>query len=124
MHLALILFDPANSSEEKKSFAHGEDFNIMSSIEFYSPRGRIFCELYPSYMPVKTEKSSNRMHNRDLVSSLIRVAAGSGCVCVLTKGGCVGCVGCPGGSGGDLDSRSPGFVALVLLVTTTETLIT
>lgn len=93
----------------------------MSSTEFYSPPGRIFCELYPHYIPLRTEKSSNRMHNEDLVSFLIRVAAGSSCVCILTTGSCVGC---PSGSGGDLDSRSPGFVALVLLVTTSETVIT
>lgn len=61
------------------------------------------------------------MDDEDPVSFLLRVAAGSSSVCILTKGSCVGC---PSGSGGDQVSRSPGFVALVLLVTTSETLIT
>lgn len=67
------------------------------------------------------EKSPIRVDGEDLVSFLLLVAAGGSCVCILTKGSCVGC---PGGSGGDLDSRSLGFVALVLLVTMSETLIT
>lgn len=53
------------------------------------------------------EKSPSRMDDEDPVSFLLRVAASSSSVCILTKGSCVGC---PSGSGGDQVSRSPGLL--------------
>lgn len=84
---------------------------------------RIFCELIPCYITLRAKRSLSEMDIDVRHLFLPKRAVAVPCVYILNEVSGVGVL-CQNGTGADLDSKSLGGVALVLLVTKGMTLIT